>query len=172
MKRLGMVARWKPVHLGHAAVLRGLCRAAEHVEIGIGSSNKYDADNPFTPAETAEMIRLVLVGRHNFTLHEIPDLGDPPRWARMVADRFGPLDAYATANGQVRDCMLPYVPVIHPVTLVPPEERVRIDGTMVRAAMREGRDWAALVPPEIAAYLRGRGLVERYLREFPPPAAP
>jgi nicotinamide mononucleotide adenylyltransferase len=33
-----MVARWKPGHLGHAAVLQGLARIADHALIGIGSS--------------------------------------------------------------------------------------------------------------------------------------
>ena len=57
---LGMVARWKPVHLGHAAVLRGLMAAAPRVVLGIGSANRYDVRSPFTPAETRDMIRLVI----------------------------------------------------------------------------------------------------------------
>ena len=51
-----MVARWKPVHLGHAAVLRALCDRGEQALIGVGSANRYDARNPFTVAETREML--------------------------------------------------------------------------------------------------------------------
>jgi nicotinamide-nucleotide adenylyltransferase len=43
-----MVARWKPVHRGHAVVLRALSDRAEQALIGIGSSNRYDSRNPFT----------------------------------------------------------------------------------------------------------------------------
>jgi hypothetical protein len=57
LAHLAMIARWKPVHIGHAAVLEGLVASAESVIIGIGSSNRYNAKNPFTAAETADMLR-------------------------------------------------------------------------------------------------------------------
>src|SRR4030042_230593 len=96
-----MVARWKPVHLGHAAVLRGLRAAADEILIGLGSSNRYDARNPFTPAETADMIRLVLGQERDYRLIEVPDLNDGPRWRLMILERFGALDVFVTANGYV-----------------------------------------------------------------------
>mgnify|MGYP002750839863 CR=1 FL=1 len=55
-ERIGMVARWRPVHLGHAPILRALCDRATHALIGIGSSNRYDFRNPFTLEETIDMI--------------------------------------------------------------------------------------------------------------------
>ena len=79
--RVAMIARWKPVHLGHAAVLEGLVAAGREVWVGIGSSNKHDADNPFTPEETAAMIRAVIGEPPHVRIFEVPDLGDPPRWA-------------------------------------------------------------------------------------------
>ena len=75
VERIAMIARWKPVHLGHAAVLEALADRADHAIVGIGSPNKYDASNPFTADETAAMIRLVLDGRDNVELVEVPDLG-------------------------------------------------------------------------------------------------
>lgn len=66
--RIAMIARWKPVHVGQAAVLRALCNAAGQVSIGVGSSNRYNARNPFTYEETEAMLRLVL--------GEIPIAGD------------------------------------------------------------------------------------------------
>ncbi len=71
-----MVARWKPVHLGHAAVIRALLRSADQVVLGIGSSNKLDVHNPFSAAETREMLELVLEGSADrATIVDIPDLG-------------------------------------------------------------------------------------------------
>jgi nicotinamide-nucleotide adenylyltransferase len=161
-----MIARWKPVHKGHAAVLEGLVAAASTVIIGIGSSNRYNARNPFTAAETAEMLRAVLAGHDNYSIIEVPDLDDGPRWRVMVKDMLGPLDLFVTANGYVRSLLLEDYKVVHPVSFVPPERRVRIDGSMVRARMAEGEGFRELVPPVIEEMLDARGLVQRFRKEF------
>ena len=164
--RVGMIARWKPVHLGHAAVLEALVTRAAHARIGIGSSNRYDASNPFTAAETVEMLRIALAGHANFTLTGVPDLGHGPRWRRMVLDLFGPLDLFVTANGYVRSLLKDDYHVVHPSWLVPPDRHVPVDGTMVRRRMARAEDWRALVPSDVARYLDERGLVDRFRREF------
>jgi nicotinamide-nucleotide adenylyltransferase len=160
--RLAMVARWKPVHLGHAAVLRGLSDQAEHALIGIGSSNQYSRDNPFTAKETAAMIRRVLAGRDNYSLFEVPDLGNGPKWRILVRDLIeaqletlgGPLGAFVTANDYVRSLMQGLYPTVHPVELVAPRDRTRLSGTEVRQAM-----------------LDENHLVDRFRREFPATAS-
>ena len=164
--RLAMIARWKPVHLGHAAVLEELVERADEVILGIGSSNRYNAKNPFTAAETAEMLRLVVGHRPEVRLVEVPDLDDGPRWRLMVREMLGPLDLFVTANGYVRGLLLEDYPILHPVHLVAPERRVRVNGTMVRAAMARGEDFRALVPEAVARFLDERGLVERLRAEF------
>ena len=164
--RIGMVARWKPVHLGHAAVLEALLERGEHVSIGIGSSNRYGLQNPFTAAESAEMIRLVLGDRRDYALVEVPDLGHGPRWRAMVADLMGPLDLFVTGNAYVRDLMREVYPVVHPVSLLAPERRIPLDGTRVRKAMARGEAWRGMVSPEVAEYLEAEGLVQRFRREF------
>src|SRR5437660_1552294 len=105
MNHIAMVARWKPAHIGHAAVLKGLVQSAAHCWIGIGSSNRYDASNPFTPEETADMIRLVLSDAENYTIFELPDLNDGPRWRDHLSDLLGPLDCFVTANPYVKSLM-------------------------------------------------------------------
>lgn len=164
--RIAMIARWKPVHLGHAAVLEALADRADHAIVGIGSPNKYDASNPFTADETAAMIRLVLDGRDNVELVEVPDLGHGPRWRAMVVGMFGPLDLFVTANGYVRSLLEHDYRVIHPVWLIAPERRVAVNGTMVRRRMARDESWRELVPPVIAGYLDANRLVDRFRREF------
>ena len=167
LARVAMIARWKPVHAGHAAVLSGLVASAESVIIGIGSSNRYNAKNPFTAAETADMLREALRGHRNYTIVEVPDLDDGPRWRVMVREMLGHLDLFVTANGYVRGLLMDDYTVVHPVSFVPPERRVRVSGTMVRAAMAEGGDgWRELVPAAVADLLVARGLVDRFRREF------
>lgn len=166
IRRLGMVARWKPVHLGHAAVLEALLEQADEVVIGIGSSNRYDLRNPFTPEESADMIRRVIGESGPYELVPVPDLGNGPRWREMVAGLLGPLDLFVTANAYVRDLLQEVYPVIHPVRLIPPERRIALDGTAVRKAMARGEGWRDLVPPAVADLIDERGLAARFRREF------
>jgi nicotinamide-nucleotide adenylyltransferase len=161
-----MIARWKPVHLGHAAVLEALVARAEQVQIGIGSSNRYDVQNPFTAAESAAMIRRVLGDRAGYSIVEVPDLGHGPRWRAMVSELLGPLDLFVTANSYVRDLMREVYPVVHPVSLIPPERRIAVDGTGVRKAMARGEGWREMVPPDVATYLEEEGIVQRFRREW------
>ncbi len=166
LARIGMVARWKPVHLGHAAVLRALCDRGERALIGVGSSNRHDERNPFTYEETADMIRLALAGRTNAEVIPVPDLGDGPRWRAMVVDLFGPLDLFVTANDYVASLLGGDYRLVRPVDLVAEEERVAIDGSMVRREMARGGDWQRLVPPEVAEYIVANRLDARFRREF------
>ena len=163
---IGMVARWQPVHHGHALVLRALCDRAAQALIGIGSSNRYNLRNPFTLEETADMIRLALPGRDNYTLIPVPDLDDGPRWRLMVRDLFGPLDLFVTANPYVASLLAEDYRIIKPVELISEDERIAVDGTMVRREMARGTAWRDLVPKEIADYIALRGLDERFRREF------
>ncbi len=160
------MARFKPVHLGHAAVLRGLLAQAESVQVGMGSANAYDLRNPWSAAESKAMLALVTPDASRLTLHDIPDLGDGPRWRALVCATLGPLDAFVTANPYVRSLLAGAYHVVHPVQFVPVPERVRVDGTEVRRRLALGADWQALVPPAVATYLCTHGLVERFQREF------
>jgi nicotinamide mononucleotide adenylyltransferase len=164
--RIGMIARWKPVHLGHAAVLRALVGRAEHLLVGIGSANRLNARNPFTVAETRAMLHLVLGDRAPVTVLEVPDLDDGPRWRAMVVERFGPLDAFVTANPFVARLLGEDYRILRPVDLVPLDERVPIDGTGVRREMARGDGWRTLVPDEVGSYIVAHGLDRRFRKRF------
>jgi len=162
--RIATIARFKPVHRGHAAVLEALVDRADRVTVGIGSSNRHDGRNPFTAAESAEMIRLVVGDR--VELLEVPDLDDGPRWRAMVVGMLGELDLFVTANAYVRDLLIDDYTIAHPVWLVPPDRRVRVNGTMVRRAMARGEDWRALVPRSVAEWIETHRVIDRFLREL------
>ncbi|MDW8326651.1 MAG: hypothetical protein RMK99_08805 [Anaerolineales bacterium] len=164
--RLGMIARWRPVHRGHVPVLRALCDRSAEALIGIGSANRYNLRNPFTLEETTDMLRRVLAGCENYRLLPVPDLDDGPRWRLMVLEMFGPLDAFVTDNPYVASLLREDYRLLKPVELIAEADRVAIDGTMVRRAMARGEDWQRLVPPEVAEYIASRGLDVRFRREF------
>lgn len=166
VERIGMVARWKPVHLGHLPVLKALCNRADLALIGIGSSNVVDLRNPFTLTETEAMLHLVLDDRKNYNLIPIPDLHDGPRWREMVVELFGQLDYFVTANPYVVSLLRNDYQIIHPSTLVAKEEQTPIDGTLVRREMAHGDGWRDLVPNVIERYIINNQLDTRFRREF------
>lgn len=163
--RAGFLARFRPPHLGHAAVLAALGRTAETVVVGVGSANRYDLDNPFTGDETAGLLAPLLPeGRAE--IHLLPDLYDGPRWAEMVRERFGGLDFFVTANPYVRSLLEGTWRVTHPLEILEPGERVAVEGKDVRRAMARGEAWERLVPPAVAGELKARGLARRFREEF------
>lgn len=177
--KLGVVCRFRPVHLAHAALLDALCAHGE-VLVGIGSANRYGPRNPFTADEVALMLEAYRPGLRPIF---VPDLGDGPRWRDLVAGLFGPLDLFVTANPWVAELLRDVYPVAHPRDLVPRERHAPVSGEGVRRAMARGDGWRGLVPPAVAAVLDDRRLVERFRREFglstlaleaegPPMAAP
>jgi nicotinamide-nucleotide adenylyltransferase len=161
-----MIARWRPVHLGHVAVLRALRARVDELVVGIGSSNRWNARNPFTAAETREMLERVLPERSNVRILEVPDLDDGPRWRAMVVELLGPLDAFATANPYVARLLGDDYRILRPVDLVPADERVPINGAGVRREMARGEGWRDMVPGPVAAYITERGLDRRFREEF------
>lgn len=161
-----MIARWKPVHLGHAAVLRAVCSSGEEALIGIGSSNRYNARNPFRLEETRDMIQLVLAEFSNYRIIPVPDLDDGPRWRVMVKEVFGELDVFVTENPYVTSLLKDDYRVIRPVELIPPRERVPAEGSAVRRAMARGEDWEPLVPHVVAEYIKSNKLDVRFREEF------
>jgi nicotinamide-nucleotide adenylyltransferase len=165
--KIGVVCRFKPLHLVHAALLKALCQAGDEVLIGIGSSNRYDLRNPFTAGETADMIHAALEGQAtHYRLIEVPDLGHGPRWRAMVERLMGELDLFVSANDYVRGLMESVYPLAHPLDLLAEGDRAPIDGTRVRRAMARGDDWEALVPASTRDYLVANDLPERFRREF------
>ena len=112
------------------------------------------------------MIRLALPGRENYTLIPVPDLDDGPRWRLMIRDLFGPLDLFVTANPYVASLLAKDYRIVKPVELILEDERIAVDGTMVRREMARGTAWRDLVPKEIADFIALRQLDERFRREF------
>lgn len=172
LSRVAMIARWKPVHLGQAAVLRGLIRKAGDVIVGVGSSNRYNARNPFTYEETEAMIRLALggvspaFGNAGYAIQAVPDLDDGPRWRVMVKEMFGELDAFVTDNPYVTNLMKDDYRLMRPIEFLSPSEFIKVDGSTVRAMMAKGERWQDWVPEPVAKYIEENKLDERFRREF------
>lgn len=171
--RVGVIGRFRPLHNGAAAMLESICEQAEHVVIGIGSANKYDMRNPFTPEETTSMINLVLGPKFNnyeiVTIDDyghLPDYSDGTRWVEDIKENFGSLDYFVSGNEYVQGILEDTYNIIHPVKIIPKERQVYMKGTIVRMAMAQGETWRQMVPPSVERYLDETGLVDRYRQEF------
>ena len=164
---IGTIGRFKPVHKGHTVMLEALCQQAEHVIIGIGSSNKHDYRNPFTAQESMAMIDLFLKPTYsNYSFIEVPDFDNGPVWRQHILALYGPLDAFASANNYVRSLLKDDYKLILPITLVPKEKHVYLSATMVRIAMARGEQWEYFVPEIIVSYIKKHRLDERFCNEF------
>jgi len=169
---VGCIGRFKPLHLGGQAMLEALCDQADRVIIGIGSSNKYNARNQFTADESQEMIERSLEDRANYSCIHVPDFAHLPeyadgkRWRQYVLDNYGPLDHFVSGNEYVARLLGEEYDIIHPVSLIAPENRTPLRATDVRIAMATFGDWKSLVPERVAEYLEEKCLVERFRKEF------
>ena len=83
-KSVVVLGRWQPVHIGHQAALRALCKKFNNVNIGIGSSNIHNYRNPFTLQEVIDMLMLTLKSFENFKFTPVPDLLNPQQWCELV----------------------------------------------------------------------------------------
>ncbi|MFH1589814.1 MAG: hypothetical protein ABIB43_04575 [archaeon] len=172
-KRLGFIGRFKPLHLGASAVLEGLCKEADEVIIGIGSSNKYNLRNPFTAEETEDMIDAYLSPNHsNYSIVRIPDYAHIPKfnngnvWTEHVLKEFGSLDAFVTGNEYVNKLLEPHYKIIHSAEFVPFEKRTRLRASAVRVEMARNGPWQSMVPEEVKEYLQNNSLIKRFKKEF------
>jgi len=170
-KKLGLIGRFKPLHLGCAALLEEACKESQEVIIGIGSANKYNLRNPFTAQESEEMIRSC-IKFPNYQILYIPDFGDIPgyengqEWSVHVKSWFGELDAFVSGNLYVTELLKPNYRIIHPNVLIPKEKQIELHATKVRIEMARGDGWREFVPFEVSEYLDSNGLVERFRREY------
>lgn len=171
--RVGLIARFKPLHTGTAALLEAACEQADEVVIGIGSANKYNVRNPFTADESAAMVHAFLSPRfNNYQVIQIPDFAHDPRyrdgqrWKQYVVDHFGDLDAFLTTNGYVRDLLGDTYTMIASPTIIPIGRHVRLRATQVRMEMARGLGWKDHVPVEVFDYITKNGIDERFRREF------
>ena len=171
---VGLVARLKPLHNGAQLMLESACENAEHVKIGIGSSNRYDLRNPFTAEESAAMVHACLRPKYtNYEIMYVPDFGhldpayhDGQQWRRYIKEHFGKLDAFITGNDYVANLLKGDYHVILPASLIPRENWTKVKATQVRYKMATGDNWKPLVPSAVALYLEEHHLIDRFCQEF------
>jgi len=171
--KVGLVGRFKPLHKQAAYMLESVCENANHLTIGIGSSNRYDARNPFTANESEDMINSFLsLNFSNYNIIHIPDFaqikkyGDGQKWKEYVVENFGKLDYFISSNPYVLGLLKDSYSLLGAFEMVPPEKRQRMKGTGVRIEIAKFGDWEKFVPEPVAKYLKENNLIQRFRDEF------
>ncbi len=158
-----VTGRFQPVHGDHLRLMRHALHergalvvaitnpdpGARHADPRSAHRHRDDA-NPLTYWQRAELIRAALAAPE---VRIVPfDLGRPEHWAGYV-----PLDAvqYVGLAGEwERAKARRLADAGYRVREVPPPPWPRRSGTAIRAALRAGAGWEAMVPPATVAPLR------------------
>ena len=150
-----VVGRFQPLHNGHKALIRQALERTGHVTVAIGSSTaKPGLRNPFTAAERRKMLEAVFAAElasGAMAIVEVPDLHDPPRYARHALAIAGPADVVFGNDEKTlglfeRDG----VPVERPGLV----DREKCEAKAIRAQLAaDDVLWKKAVPPAVAALL-------------------
>ena len=149
-----VVGRFQPLHNGHKALIRQALDAG-HVVVAIGSSTaKQGLRNPFTAAERRKMIEACFAAElaaGSLTIVEVPDLHDPPRYARHALAIAGPIDV---VFGNEEDTLGLFEREGLRVERPGLQERDRWEAKAIRAQLAaDDMLWKKAVPPAVAALL-------------------
>jgi nicotinamide-nucleotide adenylyltransferase len=126
---------------------------ADELIIAIAASEDSGTEtNPFTAEERGEMIGRALQGASvgAFIVVEVPDIHDPPRWAKYVESMVPPFDIVVAHNPQTLELFEDAGMATRPAT---PYRMDELSGTRVRRLLESGGQWEELVPSVVAEYL-------------------
>jgi cytidyltransferase-like protein len=175
---LGMVhGRFQPFHAGHLEYLLAAAARCRRLAVGITNPEGFPVrpepsdparhlpeSNPFTYAERRRMVEAAAAEAGVAAVAVFPfPVTEPGLWDGLVPDGavqfvrvLSPWGASKRERFEARG---------HRVVVLDAPAGKAVSGEQVRAAMREGGDWRALVPPAVAAVIdslpAGRALDRR-----------
>lgn len=162
------VGRFQPFHYGHLYALKWILEREQEVVVAVGSAQySHSFRNPFTLGERIEMIARVLKeeGLWDRTIVcGVPDTdGQHALWVRLVASCCPRFSRVYTNEPLTR---LLFEEAGYSVIGIPYFDRERLEGTRIRIAIAEGREWRDLVPPSVARVIEEVNGVERISRLY------
>ena len=170
----GMIhGRFQPFHLGHLEYLKGAAARADEVYVGITNPDpthvKPEASdpvrhlpesNPYSYVERMLMVKAAAADAEleQERLHVIPfPVNTPELWdAYVPRDVVQYIRLFSDWGGTKLERLRS---AGYEVVVLDEGAEKELSGADVRAAIREGGDWERLVPPSVAAVLRGLELV-------------
>ena len=157
--------RFQPFHNGHLEYLRGAAAQSDEVFVGITNPDPsrikeepsdplrhLPESNPFTYVERLLMVKAVAEDE-DIRVHVIPfPVNEPELWSAYVPPGVTQyLRLFSDWGGTKLDRMRA---AGYEVVILDEGIEKSISGADVRAAMRDGTDWVALVPRPVARVIR------------------
>lgn len=143
-------------------VIKGMTKVCGKIVVAIGSPDApRSAENPFSLPERREMIQRALqaediIPNFDVSIVEVPDLGDDEAWAKKCLELSEEIHQVWTGNEWTKTCFEKVGTEVKDIKEVP-----GISATEVRRRIKEGEDWRALVPSDVASYLAELNVAER-----------
>lgn len=160
--------RCQPLHIGHERIIDQMLEECDYMTVVLGSvQEKGTQSNPFTYEERRDMLYQTFKGKKIFVTG-LPDINDPPNWAKFVLDHVERLDgtsvdAYYAGSQQDLSCWSGRVSDSIKLVEIPRsnQEFPYVSGTMVRNMM-ENQDvrWQLYVPKAV------RPIADRLFRTY------
>jgi nicotinamide-nucleotide adenylyltransferase len=148
MKKVAVFpGRFQPLHLGHVHAIRQAMKKYK-VIIVIGSTNKQDAENPFTFEQRKKMIRAVF-GR-GIKIIGVPDVYNDLKWVKSIEAKVK-FDLAITGNEWSKRCFTKAGYKIVEPDLLEPE---KYKATRIRNLISKNQDWENLVPKEVSKLIK------------------
>ena len=164
VRRVLMVGRFQPFHMGHLLVLRRIAKRFDSIILGIGSAQySHTEENPFTAGERVEMMVEALRADGIGACYVIPmeDIHEHGRWVAHVESLVPRFSAVATNNPLNQQL---FKEEGYDVVSTPLYDRKKFSGSVIRKRILAGKPWKGLVPPVVARIIGEIGGVERIRR--------
>ena len=160
--------RFQPFHIGHLEYLRGAAERSDEVSVGITNpdparvrpepsdpARHLPESNPWNYWERMMMVKAAALdlGLDLARIHPIPfPVNEPELWPAYVPSGVTQYirlfsDWGGTKLDRLREAG-------YEVVVLDEGAAKEVSGADVRAALREGRDWEALVPPGVARVIK------------------
>lgn len=167
MKRLLVVGRFQPPHLGHLHTIKWALGRAEEVIVVVGSAQEsYTLENPMTAGERVHALRLMLEELDDWCrrlmIAPVPDIAMNKVWVQYLKMLLPPFDGVVSGN----ELVLMLFEDMGLAALRPPMfRRGECSGTRIRRLMASGESgWEDCLHPQVRRYVEEIGLPERLRR--------
>lgn len=138
-----VIGRFQPFHLGHAWLIRESLRRVKKIIILVGSSNRKNADNPWSLKDRIKMIEEFIykekISDKLIRVDEIIDVPDDDKWLKIALnkirkEKFTVIGDNEWVNGIFESAKFKVIRLGY-------FERYKYEGAKIRELMKNGGKW-------------------------------